>query len=96
VHSKETDDTDDQSWQNNRALLGVTCHHGEHSHISQTTLSYVFVDAHPVLRYKKDIQTHEEFACNFDPIAVIDDAEDERLATLAIQSYIDSPLYCFS
>lgn len=77
VHSKDGDNPTEQPRPDRRARLSVTCHHGETSHTSRTTLVSIPCDPTPIESYQQDIQRHEELACGYRPAQVEPATETE-------------------
>lgn len=78
--SEEDDDADEESQsrqqqqrQGPREQLGMTCHHGEASHITTSTLSKIDADMSAVEKYLDDYQAHEELAYHIRRDATDDD-----------------------
>jgi hypothetical protein len=91
VHSKDTDAQSDRPQQTSRHKLGVTCHHGETSHISEISLANIASDATPVERYQQDMQSHEELALKLQlseeervrrTVLLVDDSVDDEMGSV--------------
>jgi hypothetical protein len=86
VHSKDTDAPSDRPEQTGRHKLGVTCHHGETSHISGISLANIASDATPVERYRQDWQSHEVLALG---VQLSEEERSRRTGLLVDDSLID-------
>jgi hypothetical protein len=95
VHSKDTDTASDRPEQARHHKLGVQCHHGETSHISEISLADILSDSTPIQKYQQDKQPHEELAYKLQ-LPTIDDSnlDDTRSVYLFLSFNIplQSPL----
>lgn len=95
VHSKDTDTPSDRPQQARHHKLGVTCHHGESSHISEISLADILPDSTPIQKYQQDKQPHEELAYKLQ-LPIVDDSILDNTKSvylfLSLNVLLQSPL----
>ena len=95
VHSMDTDTPSDRPQQARGHKLGVTCYHGETSHISKISLADIPPDSTPIQKYQQDKQVHEELAYKLQLPTVDDDTSDDARSVylfLSLNNALQLPL----
>ena len=85
----DTDTPSDRPEQARCHKLGVTCHHGETSHISEISLADIPQDSTPIEKYQQDKQPHEELAYKLELPTIGDSILDNTRSVYLFLSAIE-------